>query len=288
VDIDIARLISISFDILSLTSILALLVLGMGVIVSMMRIFNLAHGELVLLGGYTVYVVNRWGASPWIGIILAPIVVGAIGVALERGLIRLFYERPISALLATWGIGVVLRELVRNGLGGLSRSVAAPLSGTLQVGGISFSQWRIVVIVVTLAVMLLASLLLQRTNIGLQVRATLENRTLARASGIRVDAIYAGTFGFGAALAGLAGAMVVPLVSLYAELGTTYLVRSFLAVMVGGIGSFEAPIGGAALIGVSSGALPWFVSPVLADVLVFGIAVALVRFRPHGLFGGRR
>ncbi len=278
------RLIAFAFDVLSLTSILVLLVLGMGVIVSMMGIFNLAHGELVLLGALTVYLVDSFSGLTWLGIIAAPILVGAVGYLLESTVIRRFYARPIAALLGTWALGLVIRELVRVGTGGVSKSVRAPLFGSVNIGGASLSSWRIVIIVATVAVMILSYLFLVRTSLGLRVRATLDNPTLAQASGIATNRVYAGTFAFGAALAGLAGALVVPLQSLYPELGVTFLMRSFLAVMVGGMGSFEAPILGAALIGVPSGILPVYMSAVFSDMLVFVLAIVLMRLRPAGLF----
>ncbi len=278
------RLIAFTFDVLSLTSILVLLVLGMGVIVSMMGIFNLAHGELVLLGALTVYLVGRAGVSTWLGILAAPVLVGAIGYLLERTVIRRFYARPIAALLGTWALGLIIRELVRVGIGGVSKSIRAPLFGSVSVGGASLSQWRILIIVATVAVMIVSYLFLVRTSLGLKVRATLDNPILAQASGIATNRVYAGTFAFGAALAGLAGALVVPLQSLYPELGVTFLMRSFLAVMVGGMGSFEAPIFGAGLIGLPSGVLPVYMSAVFSDMLVFALAIALMRLRPSGLF----
>jgi branched-chain amino acid transport system permease protein len=131
-------------------------------------------------------------------------------------------------------------------------------------------------------------LLLTRTAFGLRVRAALENPALARASGISTDTIYAVTFAFGAALAGLAGALVVPIFSLFADLGIRFLIQGFLAVMLGGAGTFEGPVAGAGVIGTLSAALPWAVTPVLADVLVFVIAIVIVKLRPGGLINARR
>lgn len=282
------ELVRTTFDVLSLTSILVLLVLGMGVIVSMMGIFNLAHGELVLLGALTVYLADQAGISTWFGILAAPLIVGAVGLLLERTVIQRFYARPVAALLGTWALGLIIREFVRLGIGGVSKSVRAPLFGTMSIGGASLSLWRVFIVAVTVVVVVAAYVLLRRTSVGLRVRATLDNPALAKASGIRTRRVYAGTFAFGAALAGLAGALVVPLQSIYPELGVTFLMRSFLAVMIGGMGSFESPIVGAALIGVPSGFLPFHISAVFSDVLVFALAITLMRFRPEGLIGGGR
>jgi branched-chain amino acid transport system permease protein len=135
--------------------------------------------------------------------------------------------------------------------------------------------------------MIACYLLLSRTTFGLRVRATLENPALARASGISTPAIYGTTFAFGAALAGLAGALIVPVFSLFADLGIRFLIQGFVAVMVGGVGSFIGPVAGAAVIGTLSAALPWVMAPVVADILVFVLAIVFVKFRPQGLLSGK-
>ncbi len=275
--------INAAFDIVSFASIIVLIVLGLGVIASMMGIFNFAHGEFVLLGAYTTYLFHVSGLPVWLGMLAAPFVVGFFGLALERTVIRRFYASPVVAMLGTYAIGVVIRETVRGLIGGLYHAVPEPIVGSFAFGDISVSKWRAVIIVVTALVMVGSYMLLTRTNLGLKVRAALENPSLARASGISTNQIYAVTFAFGAALAGLAGALMVPLFSLFADLGVRFLIQGFLAVMLGGIGSFDGPVLGAAIIGVMTASLPWVVSPVLADVLVFVIAIVIVKIKPTGL-----
>jgi urea transport system permease protein len=276
------------FEILSFGAIIVLVVLGLGIIASMMGIFNFAHGEFVLLGAYTVYLFQTWGLPVSLGMVAAPIVVGALGLVLERTIIRRFYAAPIVAMLGTYALGVIIRESVRGLIGGLYRAVPEPLIGSIDVAGVHLSRWRIAIIVITILVMIGSHLLLKRTSFGLRVRAALENPPLARASGISTNAIYALTFAFGAALAGLAGALVVPVFSLFADLGVRFLIQGFLAVMLGGVGTFEGPVAGAGVVGVVSAALPWAVAPVLADVLVFVLAIIFIKFRPGGLLAGRR
>jgi branched-chain amino acid transport system permease protein len=276
------------FEILSFGAIIVLVVLGLGIIASMMGIFNFAHGEFVLLGAYTVYLFQSWGLPVSFGMVAAPIVVGALGLVLERTIIRRFYAAPIVAMLGTYALGVIIRESVRGLIGGLYRAVPEPLIGSIDVAGVHLSRWRIAIIVITILVMIGSHLLLKRTSFGLRVRAALENPPLARASGISTNAIYALTFAFGAALAGLAGALVVPVFSLFADLGVRFLIQGFLAVMLGGVGTFEGPVAGAGVVGVVSAALPWAVAPVLADVLVFVLAIIFIKFRPGGLLAGRR
>jgi branched-chain amino acid transport system permease protein len=277
-----------SFDIVAFTAVMILIVLGIGVIASMMGIFNFAHGELVMLGAFTVFLAHDAGLNIWVGILAAPLVVGLFGYLLERTIIRRFYSSPIIAMLGTYAIGLIIREIVRGILGGHYKSVPEPWPGFFELGGIEFSYWRSFIIVITLTVILGSWLLLSRTSLGLRVRGSLENPMLARACGISTKQLYSLTFAFGAALAGLAGALIVPLYQLSADMGLRFLVQGFLSVMLGGVGTFEGPVLGAAAIGAMASGLPWVVLPVLADPLVFVIALIIVKLRPQGFIAGVR
>ena len=282
-----ANLVVAVFEILSFGAIVVLVVLGLGVIASMMGIFNFAQGEFVLLGAYVTYLAYSLGLPVWLGMVAAPFVVGALGFVLERLIVRRFYAAPIVAMLGTYALGLIIREVVRTLIGGLYRSVPEPIAGSLDVGTMHFSSWRLASVILTALVMVGSYLLLAHTTFGLRIRASLENPSLARASGISTSAIYGATFAFGAALAGLAGALIVPVFSLFADLGIRFLIQGFVAVMVGGVGSFAGPVAGAGVIGTLSAALPWVISPVVADVLVFVLAIAFIKFRPQGLVSGK-
>jgi urea transport system permease protein len=275
--------IKLAFDILAFTSVMVLIVLGLGVIASMMGIFNFAHGEFVLLGAYMLYLSHTFAVPLWVGIVAAPLVLAIIGLVLERAVIRRFYGNPIAAMLATFAIALVIRESIRTLLGGHYKAIPEPVSGVLSVGGLDFSLWRTVIIGITVVVMLASWIFLARSSTGLRIRGALENPMLARACGISTARLYALTFAFGAALAGLAGALIVPLYGLSADIGVRFTVPAFLSVMLGGAGSFESPVLGAMLIGGVMAGLPWLVSPVIADPLVFVLALAVVKFRPQGL-----
>ncbi|WP_346296558.1 branched-chain amino acid ABC transporter permease [Rhodopseudomonas sp. P1] len=275
------------FEILSFGSIVVLVVLGLGIIASMMGIFNFAQGEFVLLGAYVTYLAHTAGLPVWTGMVAAPFVVGAFGLMLERLIVRRFYAAPIVAMLGTYALGLIIREIVRGLIGGLYISVPEPVGGSITIGDMHLSTWRLVIVIVTALVMIGSYLLLSRTSFGLRVRASLENPALARASGISTNAIYGATFAFGAALAGLAGALIVPVFSLFADLGLRFLIQGFIAVMVGGVGSFAGPVAGAGIIGTLSAALPWVIQPVIADVLVFVLAIIFIKFRPQGLVSGK-
>src|SRR5215472_1667626 len=219
----------------------------------------------------------------------AVIVLVVLGLGVIAGMMGIFnFAHGEFVLLGTYALGLVIREGVRSLIGGLYLSVPEPIVGSLTIASVQLSRWRLAIVLITTAVMLTSYLLLVRTSFGLRVRAALENPSLARASGISTNALYAATFTFGAALAGLAGALVVPLFSLFADLGIRFLIQGFLAIMLGGIGTFAGSVLGAAAVGLLSAALPYAVAPMLADVLVFVIAIVFVKIQPRGLISGRR
>jgi branched-subunit amino acid ABC-type transport system permease component len=271
------------FDVTNLTSVLVLLVLGMAVIVGMMRVFNLCQGELVLLGAVVAYLTHSWFGSTALGILLAPLVVGLFGAGLERSVVRRFYGNPAAALLATFAVGFLIRAIATARMTTQGRLVPAPIGGSVRIGNAQIETWRLVIIAVAVAAVAVTYLALSRTSIGLRVRATLDNPDLAGAAGISTAAMYTGTYAFGAALAGLAGAMIVPLQTLYPSLGFDHLIPMFIAVMVGGLGTFQGPLLGAVAIGVSTALLPNWISPVYAQVLVILAAIIFMRLRPAGL-----
>jgi branched-chain amino acid transport system permease protein len=286
--VEMSDAVTLIFDIASFSSVMVLIVLGLGVIASMMGIFNFAHGEFVLLGAYTVYLSASAGLGLWFGIFAAPIVVGLVGLVMERIIIRRFYASPIIAMLGTYAIGLVIRETVRGLLGGHYESIAQPIEGSFSVGGINFSIWRTIIIGATLVVLFASWWMLARTQVGLRIRGALENPMLARACGISTSRLYGLTFAFGSALAGLAGALIVPLYQLSADIGIRFLVQGFLSVMLGGVGTFLGPVLGAGTVGVMASGLPWLVPPVLADPLVFLIALIIVKMRPQGFWAVAR
>lgn len=274
------------FDALSITSILVLLVLGMTVIVGMMKVFNLCQGELVLLGALTAYLTYTYLGSVLIGIVLAPLVVGLVGFILERTVIHRFYKNPRGALLATFAIGLVIREALRANMSAQSSPVPAPLSGSVAVLGAQLPVWRMIIFITTVLLVAVCGVVLIKSNIGLKIRATLDNPELVSATGISTRWMYAGTYAFGSALAGFAGAMVVPLQTLYPNLGFDNLIPMFLAVMVGGLGSFVGPILGAIGIALPMSALSSFGDQVTAQIFVVLAAILFMRFRPNGLVSG--
>lgn len=275
------------FDIASFSAVIVLIVLGLGVVASMMGVFNFAHGDFVLIGATTTYLVHAAGLPVWAGMLLAPLVAGIGGLLVERLVVRRFYAAPVVAMLATYAVGLVIRESVRGLIGGQYYTVPAPLPGVWSAGGLRVSAWKLALIGITVAVVVASVLGLTRTTLGLRIRAALENPALARACGVSTGKVYAFTFAFGSALAGLSGALLVPGFSLFADLGLSFLIQGFVAVMVGGLGGFAGPLAGAALIGTAGATLPWFMPSVGAEILVFVLALVLVRYRPQGLLSAK-
>ncbi|MBZ9772572.1 branched-chain amino acid ABC transporter permease [Mesorhizobium sp. CO1-1-8] len=286
------------FDIVAFASVMVLVVSGLAIVASLMGIFNFAHGEFVLLGAYTVYLFGTLGLPIWAGMIAAPFVVAVVGVAVEMAVVRRLYATPIIAMLATFAVGLIIRETVRILIGGQYHEIKEPLDGFFEIAGVNFSMWRTLIIVATITLMVSAYTFLKYSRYGLQIRGAMENPSLARVSGLSTSRLYSATFASGAALAGLAGALIVPLFSLSADMGVRFLVQAFLSVMLGGVGTFEGPMAGAAMVGSMVPGFQWLreipvvvdhVTPVLAEVMVFVVALIIVKFRPQGLIArGRR
>jgi branched-chain amino acid transport system permease protein len=220
-------------------------------------------------------------------IALSVAVAALLGGVMEIAVIRHLYREPIAAVLATFGVGLVIAELVRLALGSTPRGAEAPIEGVARLGSYQVAEWRLWIVGLALIAVLGTFALVERTPVGLKMRATLQDARLARASGLPTARIYTLTFMLGTALAAFAGALLAPLTTVFPGLGDSYLVLSFLAVMVGGPGTFLGPILGAVLLGAAGVSLTRVMSPTYAQVAVVLGAVAVMRLRPHGLLGAR-
>jgi urea transport system permease protein len=275
---------------LMLASSLALVALGLAIIFGLLGIINLAHGELFIIGAYTVVAVQGATGNPWLGILAAPVVVGALGLLLDRGLLRLLYERPLDTLVVTWGMSIVLREVLKLIFGPETQNVPSPITGQVALFQTTYPAYRVFLIVACALVLAAVLAFFSRTAFGWKVRAVIQNRQMAEAMGIDSHRIDAAVFAIGAALAGLAGALMAPLLAVKPEVGLFFLARSFLVVIVGGVGSLLGTVGGAGVIGGGEAAISYFTRPILAQSLLFLLAILLIRARPEGLFpqrGGR-
>ena len=270
---------------LSLASIWFIAALGLTIIYGTMGVINMAHGEFIMLGAYTTYVLQTVLGVPFLLCLpLAFFVVGAIGWAVERGLIRILYNRPLDTLLATWGLSLVITQVVRLVFGAAPQYVAVPSWLTFQInfGFIYLSGLRFFIILLAIALFAMTWFLLYRTTWGIRVRAVMQDKEMAASFGIDTDRIYGLTFAYGAGLAGIAGAMFSPLKTLFPDMGSGYIVEAFLVVVVGGV-HLLGSVFSSALLGEMNSAFSYFTNDTFARFVLFSLVVVFLRFRPQGL-----
>lgn len=275
---------------LSIASILLMVSLGLAIIYGTMGVINLAHGDFLMLGAYSVWFLqSHFGIGLLPCLALAFLIVGVVGWVVERTLIRHLYRRPLDTILATWGIGIILQQAVRLSAGAELRYVKMPdyLVHPLRIGGIDVSMYRLLIFGVTALLLFVTWLLIFRTSFGMRLRAVTQNAEIARCFGIDHDRIYALTFAYGAGLAGLAGALVAPIKSVTPDMGTNFVVDAFLVVVLGGVQSLFGTVASAGILGELSGGLAYLSNDTLARAMVFFLVVLMIRFRPQGLFALR-
>ena len=272
---------------LSMASILLIIALGLAIIYGAMGVINLAHGEFVMLGAYAAWAMQTHaGFSIIVALPFVFVAVGAVGWIIERVIVQRLYHRPLDTILATWGIGIVLQQLVRLSVGAESRFVKGPemLSGNTQIGGLFMSNYRIFLIAFSLAVLMVTWALLTRTEFGMKLRAVIQNRQISECYGIEAKHVYSITFAYGAGLAGIAGALITPLFSTVPTMGTGLVVDAFLVVIVGGLGSLIGTAAASALIGEATALFSLLMNDTLGRIAVLAGIIVLIRFRPRGLF----
>jgi len=272
---------------MSIASILLLVALGLAIIYGTTGVINLAHGEFVMLGAYTAWALQTYmKINLFEGLLVIFIVVAFIGYIIERVVIRHLYDRPLDTILATWGVGIMLQHIVRMSAGGELRYVQMPqlLGSSISIFGVDISSFRIFILVAAGALFGLTWYLMYKTNIGMKLRAIMQNREIASSFGINSDAINSMTFAYGCGLAGLAGALVSPLKSVSPEMGTSYVVDAFMVVVLGGVQSLLGTVASSVILGEMNGFLAYLSNDTMAKALVFLAIVVLIRFRPQGLF----
>jgi urea transport system permease protein len=280
---------------LSLGSVLALAAIGLAITFGVMGVINMAHGEMVMLGAYTTFVVQEFiraknpalfGYSLAIAIPLAFMVSGVVGILVERCIIRFLYGRPLDSLLATWGLSLILQQAVRTGFGANNREVGAPswMSGAFEVGQMTITYNRLWIIVFTLLVFVALLGLLRLTRLGLEMRAVTQNRSMAAAMGIRTGRIDALTFGLGSGIAGIAGVALSQIDNVSPNLGQSYIIDSFLVVVFGGVGNLWGTLVGAFTLGIANKFLEPFAGAVLGKITILVLIILFIQKRPRGLF----
>jgi urea transport system permease protein len=272
---------------LSIGSILMLVALGLSIIYGTIGVINLAHGEFIMLGAYAAWALKTFaGLSLLPGLVLIFLGVGLFGWLVERILLRRLYRRPLDTILATWGIGVVLQQVVRLTAGGELRYVELPpsMASSVLIFGVEIAAYRIFIFVVAALLFLISWFIMNRTTFGLKLRAVVQDRNVASCFGINADRIYSLTFAYGAGLAGLAGAIVSPLKSVSPEMGTGYVVDAFMVVVLGGVQSLFGTVISAFALGEVTGAIAFLQNDTIAKATVLILIISVIRFRPQGLF----
>lgn len=265
---------------------LALISLGLAIIFGMMRVINLAHGEFLMLGGYTVVVATNNGVNLWVAmLILAPLVVGMIGVVVERLLIRWLYGRMVDTLLATWGLSLLLIGIVTSIFGASTATTVSVPIGVIRIGDYSVSGYDIFLIGVTLGLLAAVYAVLKLTRLGLVARGTMQNAEMASALGVSTSRIYMITFGLGAAVTGLAGGLLAPVTGVLPTIGATYIAKAFITVISGGASILAGTAAGSVLLGLVNGIFSFLTGPTFGEVALLLAAIVLLRLMPRGITG---
>ncbi|WP_193213547.1 urea ABC transporter permease subunit UrtB [Luteolibacter marinus] len=301
---------------LSLGSILLVVAIGLAITFGLMGVINMAHGELIAVGAYTTYLVqnlfgagihmspfgmtvsipgmnltgNSWGLYFLVAIPASFLTAAAVGILLERGIIRFLYKRPLESLLATWGVSMILQQLFRLIFGSNNVQVDSPayLSGNWTVNDVIFGWNRVFVIAFAVLIIFLTWVVLNKTSLGLLIRAVMQNRAMAACMGVRTERVNMMTFGFGSGLAGLAGAFLSQIGNVGPNLGQNYIVDSFMTVVVGGVGNIIGTVISALGIGMADQSLQQILgNPVLGKILVLGAIILFLQWKPAGLFATR-
>jgi urea transport system permease protein len=280
---------------LSLGSVLLLAAIGLAITFGVMGVINMAHGEMVMLGAYTTFVVQEvirtrypglFDYSLLIAVPLAFLVAGAIGVLIERSIIRFLYGRPLETLLATWGLSLVLQQAVRTIFGPTNREVGNPswMSGAFELGQITITYNRLWILCFTLAVFAILLAMLRFTALGLQMRAVTQNRRMAASMGIATSRVDALTFGLGSGIAGIAGVALSQIDNVSPNLGQGYIIDSFMVVVFGGVGNLWGTLVGAFTLGIANKFLEPVAGAVLGKIAILVLIILFIQKRPRGLF----
>jgi branched-chain amino acid transport system permease protein len=286
-DVSTSALVAQVFTGLVLGGIVVLLAIGLTLIFGLMTVVNFAHGSLYMLGAYLGFFLLGLTGNFWLSLVIAPVMVFVLGLVIERLLVRPLYGRSVDdPLLLTFGLSLVMVEGVRIVWGKIGRTLDPPraLAGAVDLGFMTFPRYRLFVIVITVIVLVALWLFLERTNVGLIIRAGSRDPLMVRALGLDLGRVWLLVFGIGAGLAGLAGILAAPMRPVYPEMGITMVIESFVVVVVGGMGSLLGAVVAGILIGEVV-SLTTFFAPKLSEIMVFVVMAVVLLVRPSGLFG---
>ncbi|HLI11704.1 MAG TPA: branched-chain amino acid ABC transporter permease [Alphaproteobacteria bacterium] len=268
-------------DIITTAAILYIVATGLLIVFGVMKIINFAHGGFLTIGGYSALVATQIGLNPWLSMPLAAFVGLVVGMVVERLVVRPLYGRPLDAILATWGLGIIIGQLITIAFGREVQFARSPMHGTIKVLGEDYSQYRLLLVLGAVLLGVLLALLLRRTRLGLVTRAVILNEDLARALGINSGLVRFITFSLGTALASLAGALITPLSSVDPNMGVPWLVNAFMLVIVSGA-SLVSLMVTTVLLGGAQVLISAYGSPILGGLTIVVLAAVILRIRPQG------
>ncbi|MDD1780442.1 branched-chain amino acid ABC transporter permease [Enterovibrio sp. ZSDZ35] len=268
-------------------SVLALVATGLAAVFGLLGVMNMAHGEFVMLGAYSALLASQW-SLPWPGgLFLAVVICAFVGALMEKGLIKHLYQRPFDTLLATWGVAMLIRKGIEALFGREYQNVPQYLPGTLDLVGVDYPLYRLVLVVLIATLMVGLYLWFRKSPASLKIRAMVDNPALARAVGINTERVAFCTFVFGVSTAGLAGALIAPLVRVDPYMGLDYLLSSFFALVIGGLGSVEGVILGSSMIGGVDQSLSNLFDKVVGYTGVLLLSIFFLWWKPNGIISQR-
>src|SRR5690242_16169357 len=268
-------------DIVTTAAILYAVAAGLLIVFGVMKIINFAHGGFLTVGGYTALIVTRLGWNPWLSLPMAFAIGCIFGMLIERLVVRPLYARPLDAILATWGLGIILGQVITLAFGREVQFVESPIKGAVDLLGISYSQYRIILVFVAIVIAVSIGLVLNGTRLGLQTRAVIMNENLARGLGINSGLVRFVTFSLGSGLAALAGALITPLSSVDPNMGVPWLVNAFMLVLVSGM-SLVSLASACVVLGGAQMLVSTYGNPILGGLTIVVLAALILRFRPQG------
>ncbi|HOX69902.1 MAG TPA: branched-chain amino acid ABC transporter permease [Burkholderiaceae bacterium] len=273
---------------LSIGVAVVLMALGLTIIFGLLDVINMAHGEFYAIGAYAALALIAVGLPFWWALVLTPLLMAVVGYATERVLIqRVFHskDRHTLTLLLTFGIAIILEDLLKIVFGANPLRIEQPITGATEMFGLFFPNYRLFLMAVGALVIGAVWIVVFRTRLGAMVRAAAFDRHMAASLGVPVSVVYAGTFAFGVALAGLSGVLLAPIYSVFPTMGRDFVLIAFSVVIIGGMGSIKGAVIAGLLLTQVQSISSLFISPVWSDPLLFSIMVAVLMWRPHGLFG---
>jgi len=268
-------------DVTTTAAFLYVVSIGLLLVFGVMKIINFAHGGFLTVGGYSALIVTKLGWNPWLSLPMAFAIGCVFGMIIERLVVRPLYSRPLDAILATWGLGIILGQVITLAFGREVQFVESPIKGAIDLFAVSYSQYRIILVFVAIALAVIMGLVLNGTRLGLQTRAVIMNENLARGLGINSGLVRFVTFSLGAGLAALAGALITPLSSVDPNMGVPWLVNAFMLVLVSGMSLVSLAMA-CVVLGGAQVLVSTYGNPILGGLTIVVLAALILRFRPQG------